>query len=112
MTTPKYSEEPNPYVITLTVRLLRCSATHTIHTGIQTSLLWEVKMKPTDLERAIRNAVRNEAMRPVLAGAAASGQALPFTQTDLESAAKSLVERLAKVSGVGNGEKAEAGPWI
>ncbi len=68
-------------------------------------------MKPTDLERAIRNAVKNEAMRPALAGAADGGQNMPFTQTDLESAAKSLVRRLAKASGVSKEEQTEAFPW-
>ncbi len=69
-------------------------------------------MKPTDLERAIRNAVRNQALRPALAGATANAQNLPFTQNDLESAAKSLVERLTKASGVSNEGQAEANPWV
>ena len=69
-------------------------------------------MKPTDLERAIRNAVRNQSMQLALAGAADGGQNMPFTQTDLESAAKSLVGRLAKVSGVNKEEQTAASPWI
>ena len=69
-------------------------------------------MKPTDLERAIRNAVRNQSMQPALAGATDGGQNMPFSQTDLESAARSLVGRLEKVSGVSKEEQAKAYPWI
>ena len=69
-------------------------------------------MKLTDVERAIRNAKRNRSIQPVLVGATAGGQNILFTQTEMESAAKSLVQRLTTATRANKGEQSEANPWI